>query len=93
MSKPRSGRRWFMGFSGVRRAASACVLALGLCAALTTSSASASASAIQSHIQPYAVADGDTAVICWYNNARYSEGAVVTMGGVDKTCTPPGIWV
>ena len=75
----------FMRVGGLRRAASAFALALAVCAAVTTSSASANV------LDGHAPSEGVVAT-CWYADARYSEGAVVRMGDGYKTCQATGIW-
>lgn len=69
----------------VRRAVTAFALALAACATVATSSASAY------DLDAPTPAEGPAAV-CYYADARYSEGSRVLMGTVWKTCNSSGIW-
>jgi hypothetical protein len=78
-----SGHHGVMRRGGLRRAASALGLAVALSGALMTSQANASL--LQSKT---VTVKGATppALLCIYEDKSYSEGSIVKMGDVTKTC-------
>ncbi len=78
-----SGHNEVMRRGGLRRAASALGLAVALSGALMTSQAAASP--LQSKTVTFQTAT-PPAVLCVYEDKKYSEGSVVKMSDVNKTC-------